>query len=517
MGSRRSGLVVLAIPLLLAGITGWLLWTDPRPAPVLRHSYLIPTLWGAFEFGLRGGALVSLLAVLLYALLVLPAFEGGGLTRETVEGLVFVGWLAGIGPLAGTLVNQVRARAERYETLLALQRTLAGRGPLDCLLGRVAEQIRRSFRVHAVTLIVAAGGTDPRVVRCQEENGVRTPSGPREDSAVTWVWNQGRSLFIPDLESDPRLGGNGLAPGRPRQAFLVPLQGQSMAGVMAVEQVGELPRWQRAALEALGIQLALGIENARLVERQRRFAEELEEKVAAATQRLRELDQAKSDFISIVSHEVRTPLTSIQGFSELLLNRPLAPDRQRQFLGHILHESERLSRIVEDLLDLSRIEAGKGKPLNRIPLALIPLLEANAEVFRCQSPAHEIQVEASPDLPRVLVDPDALDRALKNLLSNAVKYSPRGGRVLLRAARSVSEPGFVEISVEDRGVGIPPEAIDRIFEKYYRVSEPSGVRARGLGIGLALVKSLVEAHGGGVRVASSPGQGSRFTVTLPVA
>jgi hypothetical protein len=252
MGSRRSGLIVLAIPLLLAGITGWLLWTDPRPAPVLRHSYLIPTLWGAFEFGLRGGALVSLLAVLLYAPLVLPAFEGGGLTRETVEGLVVVGWLAGIGPLAGTLVNQVRARAERYETLLALQRTLAGRGPLDCLLGRVAEQIRRSFRVHAVTLIVAAGGTDPRVVRCQEENGVRTPSGPREDSAVTWVWNQGRSLFIPDIESDPRLGGNGLAPGRPRQAFLVPLQGQSMAGVMAVEQVGELPRWQRAALEALG-------------------------------------------------------------------------------------------------------------------------------------------------------------------------------------------------------------------------------------------------------------------------
>jgi len=462
---------------------------------------------------------VSFLAVLLYAPLVLPALEEEGLTRETLEGLVSLGWLLGIGPLAGELVSQARVRAERYDALLALQQTLASGAPLDSLLGEAAERARRSLRAHAVTLAVAAEGADPVMVRCQEGEVVRrTGLGLGEASAAAWVWSRGRSLFLPDLESDPRLGGDGLAPGRPRRAFLVPLGAQvNPIGVMVVERLGELPRGERAAIETLGHQLALGIENARLVQRQRRFAEELQEKVAATTQRLRELDQAKSDFVSIVSHELRTPLTSLQGFSELLLNRATAPERQRRFLSHILHESERLSRIVEDLLDLSRIEAGQGKPFNRIPLDLGPLLEVNAELFNCQSPIHDVRAEVANGLPPVLADRDAVDRVLKNLLSNAIKYSPRGGLVLLRAARSATDPGLVEVSVEDRGAGIPPEALGRIFEKYYRVSSPEARQVRGLGIGLALVKSLVEANGGSVRVASSPEQGSCFTVTLPVA
>lgn len=519
MRGGRPGLAALSILLLLAGITGGLLWEDPGPALGLRHVYLIPTLWGALHFGLRGGALASLLAVLLYAPLVLPALEERELSRETLDELLFLGWLGGIGPLAGALISQARARAERYETLLALQQTLACGAPLDHLLATVVEQVRQSLRAHAVTLAVAAEGGDPVVMRCQEGEASWMPSpGLGEDSAATRVWRQGRSLFIPDLESDPRLGGDGLAPEPPRRALLVPLRGQAgSTGVMVVERIGELPRGERGAIETLGLQLALGMENARLAQRQRRFAEELEEKVAAATQRLRELDQAKSDFISIVSHELRTPLTSIQGFSELLLHRATPPERQRQFLGHILRESERLGRMVEDLLDLSRIETGRGKPFNRIPLDLSPLLEVNAELFGCQSSIHDVRVEVSGGLPLVLADRDAVDRVLKNLISNAIKYSPRGGPVVIRAARSVTNPGLVEISVEDRGVGIPPEVLGRIFEKYYRVAHPDAAQVRGLGIGLALVKSLVEAHGGTVRVSSGPGHGSRFLVTFPVA
>jgi signal transduction histidine kinase len=519
MGDDRSGFQAVGILLLLAGITAWLLWADPGPAPGLRHAYLIPALWGGLRFGRRGGALVSVLAVLLYAPLVLPALEEQGVGRETLEGLVFLGWLGGIGPLAGGLVSRARVRAERYDTLLTLQRTLASGGPLDRLLGEVAEQARRSLRVHAVTLAVAGDGADPVVVRSEEAEAPRTTTPAlSNDSAAAWAWSRGRTLFIPDLGSDPRLAGDGLAPGRPRRALLVPLQGQAAPmGVMVVERIGELRSGERAALETLGLQLALGIQNSRLAERQRRFAEELEEKVARATRRLRELDRAKSDFVSMVSHELRTPLTSIQGFSELLLNRPVPPERQRRFVGYILQESERLGRIVEDLLDLSRIEAGTGRPLNRIPLDLVPLLEVNAELFSCQSPVHEVRVEVSGDLPAVLADRDAVDRVLKNLLSNAIKYSPRGGPVLLRAARFRDDPGLVEISVEDRGVGIPPEAMERVFEKYYRILHPDAAKVRGLGIGLALVKSLVEAQGGSVSVTSCPGHGSCFALTLPVA
>lgn len=517
MRGSHPRLIALTILFLLAAVTLGLLSEEPDP-PGLRHAYLIPTLWAALRFGRQGGALVSLVAVLLYAPLVLPAVEEG-LSRETLEGLLFFGWLGGIGPLAGALVSEARAQAERYDALSALQQTLARHLPLDRLLDGAAEQVRLSLHAHAVSLVVAVPGMEPLVVR-RQLGGIASasPPGLATDSAAAWVWRHGRRLFIPDIESDHRLGGDGLAPGRPRRAFLVPLGSQpDPIGAMVVERRGELPKRERTAIETLGIQLGLGIENARLAERQRRFAEELEAKVAAATRRLRDLDQAKSDFVSIVSHELRTPLTSIQGFSELLLNRAVAPERQRQFLGHILHESERLGRIVEDLLDLSRIEAGKGRPLNLVPLELRPLLEVNAELFGCQSPVHEIRVETSDDLPAVLADRDALDRVLKNLLSNAIKYSPDGGPVLVRAARSATDPGLVEVVVEDRGLGIPPEAIGQVFDKYYRVPHPGPARARGLGLGLALVKSLVEAHGGSVGVASSSEQGSRFTVSLPAA
>jgi len=517
MRRRDPGAACLGILLLLAGITGGLLAVDAGPAPALRHAYLIPTLWAALRFGRRGGTLVSALAVLLYAPLVLPAFERG--SRESLEGLLSLGWLAGIGPLAGALASQARAHAERYDTLLAIQRTLAREAPLDGLLRDAAAQVRRSLRAHAVALAVSAGPPAPALVHCQAAGAPGVPLVRlREDSAAAWVWRSGQSLFVSDLASDPRLGGDGLAAARPRRTLVVPLQGQAETiGVMVVERIGEVPRGELGTIETVALQLGLGIENARLAQRQRRFAAELEAKVAAATQRLRELDQAKSDFVSIVSHELRTPLTAIQGFSELILNRSLAPERRRRCLDYILREAERLGRMVDDLLDLSRIESGTGEPLRRLPLDLGPLLEVNAELFGCQSAIHAIRVEVSDGLRPVLADRDAVDRILKNLISNAIKYSPRGGPVLIRAACAANDPDGVELSVEDHGLGIPPEALDRIFEKHYRVPARDRTGARGLGIGLALVKSLVEAQGGNITVSSQPGRGSRFRVTLPVA
>lgn len=518
MRGGDPGVASLAILLLLAGITGGLLLLDAGPAPALRHAYLIPTLWAAVRFGRRGGTLVSALGVLFYAPLVLPSFEHGEISRESLEGLLFLGWLAAIGPLAGALVSQARARAERYDTLLAIQHALAREAPFDGLLRDAAAQVRQSLRAHAVTLAVATDPLGPSLVHCQVAGAPHaTLVGLREDSAAAWVRRSGQSLFVPDLGSDSRLGGDGLAAGRPRRALVVPLQGQTETiGVMVVERIGEFARGERGAIETVGLQLGLGIENARLAQRQRRFAEELEAKVAAATQRLSELDRAKSDFVSIVSHELRTPLTAIRGFSELVLNRSLPAERRHRCLDYILREAERLGRMVDDLLDLSRIESGKGEPLNRLPLDLRPLLEANAELVGCQSAIHEIRVEVSGELPPVLADRDAVDRILKNLISNAIKYSPQGGPVLIRAARSADDRDRVEVSVEDFGLGIPPEALDRIFEKYYRVAPSDGARTRGLGIGLALVRSLVEAQGGSVTVSSQPGCGSRFRVTLPV-
>lgn len=523
-GSRGASGDLGGIGGLLAAVTAAIAWGSQGPAPLLRYLYLLPILWGAVRFGRFGGLLTGVLAVLLYAPFVLPAVEQMGMRGETGDGLVAFGIFLVVGSLAGALAQRAKDQSARYHTLLALQRALRSGGELRASLSALAEEVKTGLGARAVSLLVLSQEEPPFVIGRTDEPRPTGGAGQAEEvchgSAAAWVFREAQSLFIDDLETDPRFGPSD-SPGpdfRPRRLFLVPLRTQEGSlGVMAVERAGEFSRQDRAVVETLGLQLALGIENARLTARQRRFAQELAEKVAAATRSLRELDRAKSDFLSIVSHELRTPLTSLQGFSELLLTRAASPERTRQFLGYIHQEAERLGRIVGDLLDLSRIELGRGSELRREPLSLGPLLEANGELFQAQTSRHQLTWELPPDLPPVLADRDAVDRVLKNLLSNALKYSPGGGLVRLWAARADRHPAMIEIGVSDQGVGIPPEALSRIFEKYYRVPHPAVTQVRGLGIGLALAKHLVEAQDGTIRVESREGEGSRFIVTLPVA
>jgi signal transduction histidine kinase len=317
-----------------------------------------------------------------------------------------------------------------------------------------------------------------------------------------------------DLEGDPRLESRRAGSPMPVRAVVLPLTtGEGPAGVLAVEWHGELTPSTAAAAEEMALHLALGIENARLTLRQRHFAAELEDKVEAATRRLRAIDRAKSDFISVVSHELRTPITALEGFSELLLSRPVPPERARRFLGHIHAESRRLGRIVAELLDLSRLEAGVDPVLKREPLNLAVHVERQVELFAGVHPTHRFHWVPEGPLPVVRADPDAIDRVLQNLLSNAVKYSPGGGAVRVEAR--VVEGGGVEIAVADEGIGIPADALPRVFDKYVRIPSPETTTVRGLGLGLSLVRSLVEAHGGRIDVSSEAGKGSSFRLVLP--
>jgi len=306
-----------------------------------------------------------------------------------------------------------------------------------------------------------------------------------------------------------RIGSVRGIPIRIHVTFLIVLpllaSGQ-VVGLIAARRRGDLPPEERAALETLGVVIALALENARL-------GDELERRVATATRHLADLDRAKSDFVATASHELRTPLTALLGFSELLLSRVVPAEQARRYLRVIHGEAERLTRIVDDLLDLSRFETGHRSELRPTAVDVAAALETNAEIFRAQSPGHRVRVTSAPGSVVALADPDALDRILKNLLSNALKYSPGGSEVRLGAT---SRGGRVEISVEDDGPGIPEDALPHVFERYYRV--PGRTRAvRGLGLGLALVKSLADAHAGSVRAERAHSGGSRFTVTLPRA
>ena len=230
----------------------------------------------------------------------------------------------------------------------------------------------------------------------------------------------------------------------------------------------------------------------------------------------RELEVARmqSDFVAAVSHEFRTPLTSVCHISEMLVDGRVADEERRGVLyGTLQRESERLRRLVEGLLDFARMDAGGSRyRLERVePSAFLRGLgdEFTADVT---AQGVQVQVDVAPDLPAIRADREALGRAVWNLLENAVKYSPESARIRL-AARA--DGGRVEVSVSDHGLGITPEEQARIFEKFVRGSAAGAAGVKGTGLGLSMVQHIVQAHGGTVRVESSPGEGSTFTIALP--
>jgi signal transduction histidine kinase len=447
---------------------------------------------------------------LLQAPLVLPVIEGIGLDPETVDGLVSLVTPLAFGWLVGRLREQSRAHGGRLAALLDVQRSVGGDGPLGVRLAAVTEPIRRALGADRVVLVLSAGAGPPLLAGAPPSVDL----DPR--SAVGWTLRTGEPVSTHDLGTDARFGAREAPAAVPVRGLVLPLRsGEGQVGALAIEWAGDIPTGGRLAAAEAAMYLGLGVENARLALRQQSFARELEDKVAAATERLRDLDRAKSEFLSVVSHELRTPLTALQGFSELLLTRDVPTAQARRFLTHLHHEAERLGRIVSELLDLSRIEAGRPEALRYDDVDLDELVERNVELFAAAHARHRFEWIASHGRSSVRADRDALDRILKNLLSNAVKYSPHGGPVRVTVTPADDEPGTIELSVADEGVGIPREAWTRIFDKYVRVPNAETASARGLGLGLSLVKALVEAHGGRVDVESAPGRGSRFSVRLP--
>jgi signal transduction histidine kinase len=228
-----------------------------------------------------------------------------------------------------------------------------------------------------------------------------------------------------------------------------------------------------------------------------------------------EMAQLKSDFVANVSHDLKTPLSVIRMFGETLeLGRIPDEARRREYYRVITRESERLSRLIDNVLDFSRIEGGRRR-YERLPTAVEPLLRDTLEAFAypLEQQGFKVEVAVAPDLPEVPLDADAIGQALANLIDNAIKYAGEERVVLVDARR---EGDRLALSVSDRGLGIPPAEHGRIFEKFYRVGQSETQGRRGSGVGLALVRHIVEAHGGTVTVESAPGQGSRFTLWLPL-
>jgi signal transduction histidine kinase len=311
----------------------------------------------------------------------------------------------------------------------------------------------------------------------------------------------GRAMAVQDIrrfpgyiEADPAI----------RSEMAAPLRiGDEVIGVVDVES-REPNAFDDAALGVLtrlADQIALVAHSNRLLSQQRE-----------TVQRLRELDEMKSDFISITSHELRTPLTAIRGFVKTLIrNRPrLSEDQITEFMGIIDRHSERLSRLVEDLLFVARIESG-GMRLQIEEVDLPKFLREMAESFTPDERLR-IRLSAAGEGGPVKMDPYRVDQVVRNLVGNALKFSSPESPVILAASAA---DGWLRFSVTDRGIGIPESELEHIFERFHQAQPALTREARGAGLGLYITKRLVEAMGGTIEASSQEGQGSTFTVALP--
>ena len=328
-----------------------------------------------------------------------------------------------------------------------------------------------------------------------------------------------RTIHIHDLAavSTDDFRANFLRSHGTRTVLATPLLRQGVPiGVILIRRMEVRPFSDRqiGLLETFADQAVIAIENVRLFQQLQEKTEQLE----LANARLTELDRLKSDFVANVSHELRTPLTAIKGSVDLLLRCMAGPlnEKQTQHLNWVSSNTQYLAGLINDLLDLAKIEAGKIE-MHRARISLEDLLHEIVETLRPVAAEKRILFDATDGSSSVPVwgDRDKITQILMNLLGNAIKFTPENGTVAISVTKKGAE--WVQVSVIDTGPGISAEAIDKIFDKFYQFAANGRQRPKGSGLGLAITRGLVELHGGRLWVESEANRGSTFSFTLPAA
>lgn len=225
-----------------------------------------------------------------------------------------------------------------------------------------------------------------------------------------------------------------------------------------------------------------------------------------------EVDKMKSEFVSTVSHELRTPLASILGFTELMIHRNLKPEKQKKYLTTIYGEAKRLTALINDFLDVQRMEAGK-QTYEKKYMELLPIIEKVVDNQHFDSSVHPIKITSSIQNSYILGDKSKIEQAFTNIISNAIKYSPAGGNIDIRLWKQENE---LHVSIADEGLGIPDSSLNKLFKKFYRVDNSDRRKIGGTGLGLSIVQEIMTAHEGEIKVESDYGKGSTFILVFPI-
>jgi signal transduction histidine kinase/putative methionine-R-sulfoxide reductase with GAF domain len=370
-------------------------------------------------------------------------------------------------------------------------------GALNGFIWRVADGVRRQ--------VSYAGVMSPEWETIAQGTQVGPPT---HESVSGWVQIEREVLHVPDLEREerfPRSKDMARAMGY-RSLLAVPmLRNQDPVGVVVLHRTQPFDEGQIQLLRTFAHQAVIAIENVRL------FNE-----IADKSRQLEAASRHKSEFLANMSHELRTPLNAVIGFSEVLLQRMFGElnEKQDEYLKDIYASGQHLLSLINDILDLSKIEAGRME-LAPAPFHLPTALENAVTLIRERAARHGIalKLDFDPGLGEVVGDERKVKQVLLNLLSNAVKFTPEGGRISLKAGR---KDRLVEIAVTDTGIGIAPEDQATIFEEFRQVGSDEK-RREGTGLGLTLAKKFIELHGGRIWVESQLGRGSTFTFTLPAS
>jgi signal transduction histidine kinase len=488
-----------------------------------RALYLIPIAAAALRFGLVGGLVGGV--VMTGATIVIDAL-GPGLQWRTAFARVLVGVLSGlvIGRLRDTL-NAERSRAEAraaeaerlrdelghrvdvLETANRCARALGSSLELDEAFGAFIRELRGLVPFERTAIVLVEGNTATTMATAGRGAGDVFPPGnsdPIEGSLLERVLDGKivvrRDLTERDSPADEQLLALGL-----RSELVTPLLlGARTIGMLSLsrDRPDAFSEDEVELVSLLGRLVATAVQNIRAYEAERRRVEELAR-----------LSRLRADFVSLVSHELRSPMAAVIGAARTLQDRwrMLSADQRESFLALIGDETARLAELVGDVLDTSRIEAGTfSYRFEEVDLGRVVDEAVETAVLAQQ----EVPVVASGHgaLPEIRGDRARLRQVLGNLIENAVKYSPEGGEVRVSA---VAANGAVRIAVRDAGPGIPPDQQVRIFEKFGRVDVP-GASKPGTGLGLFIARSIAEAHGGSLDVSSGAEPGSTFTLTLPV-
>ena len=447
----------------------------------------------------------------LVGALLLLGERAGDLTPDKAQMPVIMGQYVAGSIHSALSVKEAEARAEREALLNRIaQRARATLDPKEILRGTVDELAK----VLGVTrAVVAAGDTEAKLDVLYEWVADGVPSvgaGPRELPVSRLAARLGRTLVVTDVREDRRFSEPAIASALAKLGVIaiaatpVRLAGQ-LAGSLAFVHTDRPREWSAndvRLIESVAQELRGAIAGAEAFEQQR-----------AAVVELERLSRAKSDFVSIVSHEFRTPLTGIQGFSEMMQSEDLTLEEMREYAGDINKDAHRLNRMITEMLDLDKMESGRME-IHREPVDLNEIVNEAADRMRPNAPEHPLSLRLDPLVGEVSGDRDKLTQVMANLLSNAVKYSPTGGRITLTTRASNGELLF---DVRDEGMGIPNDALETIFERYSRVDSQATKDIQGTGLGLPIVRQIVQLHGGRVWAESELGRGSVFHVALPLA